>query len=369
MKVFHCNHCQQLVFFESTQCVNCGRTLAFLPDLKIVGSLELNPNGTWISKASDRIQTYRLCENYAGPNVCNWAIPEQEPFSICSSCRLTRVMPDFSRADFRDAWFKLEGAKRRLIYTLDGLGCFVKSWSDDPRGVAYEFLSDSDEAESNPVLSGHANGTITINIAEADDAERERRRLHLHEPYRTLLGHLRHESGHYYWDLLIKDSPSIDAFRKVFGDERNDYEQALQCYYSQGAPANWQQRFVSAYSSSHPWEDWAETWAHYLHMVDTLETAEACGLSLLPRRSDEPALQVSFNPNNPDIEFKQLVDRWFPLTYVLNNLNRGMGLIDAYPFVLSSPAIEKLNFVHDTIHANGDGVQVPDSAFRISAGG
>jgi hypothetical protein len=167
-----------------------------------------------------------------------------------------------------------------LIYTLDGLGCFGKSWSDDPRGVAYEFLSDLREADSNPVLSGHANGTITINIAEADDAERERRRLHHHEPYRTLLGHLRHESGHYYWDLLIKDSPSIDAFRHVFGDERNDYEQALQSYYSQGAPADWQQHFVTTYAASHPWEDWAETWAHYLHMVDTLETAEACGLSL-----------------------------------------------------------------------------------------
>ena len=188
-------------------------------------------------------------------------------------------------------------------------------------------------------MTGHADGLITINIAEADDAERERRRNAMGEEYRTLLGHFRHEIGHYYWDRLIRDSAWIDDFRKLFGDEREDYAQALQRHHQQGPPADWEQSFVSAYASSHPWEDWAETWAHYLHMTDTLETAVESGLSLRPKRPDEPALKpdiavVSRRPS----PFDQLIERWFPLTYLLNNLNRGMGLPDAWSSVLPEPA-------------------------------
>jgi hypothetical protein len=175
----------------------------------------------------------------------------------------------------------------------------------------------------------------------------------MHEPYRTLLGHFRHESGHYYWDRLIQKSSRIDPFRKLFGDERKEYGPSLQEYYNQGAPAEWQERFVSAYASAHPWEDWAETWAHYLHMTDTLETAAACGLSLRPRRSDEPVLKATPSPDRSE-SFDQLIASWFPLTYLLNNLNRGLGLPDGYPFVLSTPAIDKLRFVHETIRATSN---------------
>ena len=204
------------------------------------------------------------------------------------------------------------------------------------------------------ILTGHDNGVITINVAEADDAERERRRLQMHEPYRTLLGHFRHEVGHYYWDRLIKDSPRLEAFRAVFGDERKDYAQALQEYYQQGPPANWQQQFISIYASSHPWEDWAETWANYLHMTDTLETAATCGLMLHPGRKDEPTLPAPPKAG-PNTSFERLLEGWFPLTYVLNNLNRGLGLPDGYPFVLSTPTLDKLRFVHDTVHAAAGG--------------
>jgi hypothetical protein len=229
----------------------------------------------------------------------------------------------------------------------------VQNKTDDPEhGLAYKFLADLDTPGAAPVLTGHANGVITLNVAEADDVERERQRLQLHEPYRTLLGHFRHEVGHYYWDLLIKDTPWIDTFRALFGNERQDYAQALQDHYNQGPPQDWQQQFVSAYASAHPWEDWAETWAHYLHMTDTLETAAACGLSLRPQRSDEPTLKTAPAPDSLYARsFDQLIDNWFPLTYVLNNLNRGLGLPDGYPFVLSTPAIDKLRFVHDTISA------------------
>ncbi|MBI3803095.1 MAG: putative zinc-binding peptidase [Nitrospirae bacterium] len=352
MKVFHCDHCQQLVFFENTRCVQCDRLLAFLPDLGVVGSLDPAGGNQWRSPLPEAEgKGYRLCANYSQESVCNWAVPSDDPHPFCQSCRLTQVIPNLSQPGHKEAWFKLESAKRRLVYSLVTLGCPINSKSDDPeRGLSYQFLADLETPGADPVLTGHADGVITINVAEADDAERERRRQQLHEPYRTLLGHFRHEVGHYYWDRLVQNSPRIDPFRKLFGDERKDYKRSLQEYYQQGPPTDWQQRFVSAYAGAHPWEDWAETWAHYLHMTDTLETAADCGLSLRPKRPNEPVLKATFSPA-PSGEFDQLIDHWFPLTYLLNNLNRGLGLPDGYPFVLSTPAIDKLRFVHETIRA------------------
>jgi hypothetical protein len=354
MKVFHCDHCQQLVFFENTVCVSCGNTLAYLPDLDLIGSLEPLEGGLWRSPlARAEGSLYRLCDNYTKENVCNWAVPATDPHYLCRSCRLTRVIPNLSVPGHKEAWYKLEVAKRRLVYTLLRLGCPLEDKSADPeRGLAYEFLAETQAPGAPAVLTGHAGGVITVNVAEADDVERERRRINLHEPYRTLLGHFRHEVGHYYWDRLIKESPRVDDFRARFGDERRDYALALRQHYDQGPPADWQRRFVSAYASSHPWEDWAETWAHYLHMTDTLETAAACGLSLKPTRPDEPTLEAPLpSPGSRRFgDFDELIESWFPVTYALNNLNRGMGLPDAYPFVLPAPAVEKLRFVHETIH-------------------
>ena len=235
---------------------------------------------------------YRLCQNYTNESVCNWAVAATDDSPLCVSCRLTSVIPNLADPANRAAWYRLEVAKRRLLFTLIELGVPIPNRLDDPeRGLTFEFLADGDR--ETPVMTGHADGLITVNIAEADDAERERRRTAMHEPYRTLLGHMRHESGHYYWDRLIAPTSEIDEFRSLFGDERADYAAALSAYYDRGAPAEWQEQFVSAYASSHPWEDWAETWAQYLHMIDTLETAAASGLSLMPRRRDEPtALKI-----------------------------------------------------------------------------
>ncbi|MFI4914353.1 MAG: putative zinc-binding metallopeptidase [Steroidobacterales bacterium] len=381
MKVFHCAHCQQLVFFENTQCVNCGRTLAYLPDLGVMASLDQSNardqgnNGqggnpplwqTPIPLAQGR--RYRLCDNYSRYNLCNWAVDAGDDNTLCRSCRLTQAAPSLSRQGARDAWYKLEVAKRRVIYSLLQLGCPVeKHGSRDGHGLAFEFLGDGDKEAGKPVLTGHAQGVITVNIAEADDAERERRRLQLQEPYRTLVGHLRHEVGHYYWERLVQGGARLEQFRAAFGDERRDYGAALKSHYSQGAPPDWQQRFVSAYAAAHPWEDWAETWAHYLHMTDTLETAVACGLSLMPWRADEPVLKLDISrstPNAPSAPFERLINNWFPVTYLLNNLNRGMGLPDGYPFVLSPAAIEKLRFVHETIAAAGEQESIKESQRR-----
>ena len=355
MKVFHCDHCGQLVFFQNTHCVQCERRLAYLPDLGVVGSLDCAETEGHFSSPLPRAsgRGYRLCANYTQHNVCNWTVAAEDSAALCQSCRLTKTIPDLSRAGHAVLWAKLETAKRRLVYTLLGLNLPLANRDDDPdSGLHFEFLADGDphSLESEKVLTGHADGVITVNIAEADDAERETRRVQLGEPYRTLLGHLRHEVGHYYWARLIEATDRLPAFRELFGDERADYGEALQAHYRNGPPADWQRDFVSSYASSHPWEDWAETWAHYLHITDTLETAAACGLSLRPGRMGDPRMGRA-----PDViedktqPFEKLIDSWLPLTYVLNNLNRGLGLPDGYPFVLTPSAIGKLRFVHETI--------------------
>jgi hypothetical protein len=323
--------------------------LAFLVDLAEIGSLEQLADGRWRSPiAAAAGRTYRLCTNYDA-KVCNWAVAADDTNPLCLSCRFTRVIPDLTQPGHTAAWYKLEVAKRRLLYSLLRLRLPLRTKAEDPTGgLAFEFLAETPAPDAPRVLTGHLNGLITINLVEADDAEREKRRVAMHEPYRTLLGHFRHEIGHYYWDVLLAESDRIEAFRARFGDEREQYGEALQRHHNQGPPANWQETFISAYASSHPWEDWAETWAHYLHMTDALETAAATGLALRPSRPQDP----SFKPDPqgaPPTSFERMIKSWFPLTYVLNSLNRGLGLADSYPFVLSTTVIDKLSFVHDTI--------------------
>jgi len=352
MKVFRCDHCRQLVFFENVRCVACNHPLAFLPDLRVVGSLDPAGGGRFTSPiAKAAAGGYRLCANYTANNVCNWAVPADDPDPLCRSCRLTSVIPDLAVPGHHEKWYKLEVAKRRLVYTLLALRLPLAPKDDDPEhGLAFEFKADPGNAAVPRILTGHADGVITLNVAEADDAERERVRAHFDEPYRTLVGHFRHESGHYYWDRLVNDTPRLAAFRDLFGDDRADYGAALQRHHDAGPPADWRDRFVSAYASVHPWEDWAETWAHYLHIVDSLETASACGVRLRPPRPGDPALRAIPDPLDDEFEpFADLMESWFPLTYMLNNLNRGLGLSDAYPFVLTDRAMAKLRFIHDTV--------------------
>lgn len=269
---------------------------------------------------------------------------------LCLSCRMTRTIPDLSVAGNTKAWYRLEVAKRRVLYTL--LQLRLPFRSDAPiagQGLVFDFLADAPDGSAR-VLTGHSQGVVTVNVAESDDVERERRRKAMGEPYRTLLGHIRHEVGHYYWSVLIDGQPVLDAFRRRFGDEREDYLGALQRYYQQGPIRDWQARYVSAYAGAHPWEDWAETWAHYLHMIDTLETASECGVSLRPSRSGEPKIvRVKSEDLFGDGSFDRMVASWHGVTYLLNSLNRGMGVADPYPFVLAPVAVEKLRMVHEVV--------------------
>jgi hypothetical protein len=354
MKTFHCSHCQNLVFFENIRCLNCGHPLAFLSDRRLMAALTPAEDGLWKAEIPPGdSRPYRLCANYDQVSVCNWVVAVDDPNDFCRSCRLNRIIPDLSAERNRVAWFRLEVAKRRLLYTLMGLDLPIEPKNGNNGGLAFEFLEDSRCGDAERVLTGHDNGLITINIAEADDVHREQQRSLQKEQYRTLLGHFRHEIGHYFWDRLVAYGPLLEDFRALFGDERADYQQALDRHYGEGPPARWEDSFISAYSTMHPWEDWAESWAHYLHMVDALETAGATGLALRPKRPDEPQMQPPPDPLSPKYrDFDAMVDAWLSLTYVLNNLSRGLGLPDSYPFVLSAPAIRKLRFIHDIINAH-----------------
>src|SRR5262249_42317132 len=187
------------------------------------------------------------------------------------------------------------------------------------------------------------------------------------EPYRTLLGHFRHEIAHYYWDRLVANGPSLEEFRKIFGDERQDYSAALNRYYVAGAPADWPDHFVSAYASAPPWEDFAETWAPYFHMVDTLETASDFGLTVRPKLSKSLAAKIDFDPHAADLD--RIIEAWLPLTFAVNSINRSMGQPDLYPFVLPPPVIGKLAFVHQRIHAQAGRMPARHSGLRAMIAG
>lgn len=345
MKIFTCQNCGQLLHFENSVCMRCGKSLGLLPGSLTLSALDPEDGGL---RAMEDGNLWQYCAN-ASLGACNWLVPAGSADGFCPSCSLNNMIPDISDPVHAEHWRALETAKRRLVYALLRFGLPIPRRTEGAaNGLVFDFLAETDPAA--PVLTGHEDGLITINIAEADSAEREKRRLELNEPYRTLLGHLRHEVGHYYWDLLVRDGGRIDACRAVFGDESLDYQVALQNHYQNGAPENWQDNFISAYATMHPWEDFAETWTHYLHIVDTLDTAESFGLAIEPDVSDDPndTVEVTFNPYRAR-SFDRLIDAWFPLSVALNSLNRSMGQADLYPFAISPAVVEKLRFIHDLI--------------------
>ena len=361
MKLFACGKCQQLVFFENIACTRCGQALAYLPDRELVSGIQpvdapaatlpgsAPPAQLWRALGADGA-VYRLCRNWTDHGVCNWAVPADDPHELCQACRLNLIIPRLSDPIARTAWARLEVAKRRLVYSLLRLGLNIEPKGEaKDGGLGFSFMEDRIGAQ---VRTGHDDGVITINIAEADDPFREKMRVQLGETYRTLLGHFRHEIGHYYWARLVRATHWLSRCRELFGDERTDYAEAVRRHYETGAPPDWQAHFVSAYASTHPWEDWAETFAHYLHMVDTLETARAYGLSLRPEATtaQAEARTPAVSSRRLDLhDFEDLMNGFGPVTLVLNDLNRSMGLHDPYPFVLSPAAVEKLRFVHEVL--------------------
>jgi hypothetical protein len=343
-----------LVFFENSHCLKCGGVLGFLPDSLDLVALEKEKENRWRRSTQEgKARQYRLCANGVQHGICNWVVPVEESNEFCEACRLNKMIPDLSVIGNLRRWGKLEIAKRRVLYSLKHLGISTEPAGPNS-GYPFRFSFLADPPDGSKIMTGHCNGLITLAIAEADDDVREKRRVALKEAYRTLLGHVRHEVAHYYWQPLVGGSSRLEAFRKLFGDESVGYAEALQAYYRQGPPADWNQHYVTAYASAHPWEDWAETFAHYLHIQDTVETAAGFGLALKPRHPASQTMTTDLKELDKAYRsFDRILAAWFPLTYALNELNRGMGLPDACPFVLSDGAVNKLRFVHQVIQDPG----------------
>lgn len=347
MRSFACDVCSQLVFFENSLCVSCGAALAFSREEARVVALD-PVTATYVTSDG---RTQRVCANL-GLAACTWLVDEGAPAGLCACCALTRTRPADDDVAGLEAFARTEAAKRRLVFQLDALHLPVVGRDVDPEhGLAFDLLSSADA----PVVTGHDDGLITLDLAEGDDGYRESLRVRLDEPYRTLLGHLRHEVGHHYWDVLVDQAGHLVAFRELFGDERLDYAGALQEHYANEPPAGWNTEFVSSYATAHPWEDWAESFAHYLHIRDTLQTASAYGLWIggpdAPVRPD-PSAPLAVLPTERADTVEDLVAMWLPLTYALNQVNRSMGRDDLYPFVLAPRVVEKLGFVHRLVQAH-----------------
>jgi len=337
MLSFACDHCGRLVFFENTVCLHCSTPQGFVP-----AELDL------VALEGERAESLHRCAN-TELATCNWMVTR--PGELCRSCVLTRTRPNDTDGDGLARFVAAEQAKRRAIMQLLEL----RLPGVEPGELAFDLLSRGEQ----PVMTGHADGVITIDLAETDDARREARRQELGEPYRTLLGHLRHELGHYFQPLIVTGDELWAQCREYFGDERESYQDALDRHYRDGRPDDWPERYVSAYATMHPWEDWAETFAHYLHIRDTVETAAEYGVSVSgPRAVDfDRSLKVSPQPEAGERDFAELLDAWLPLTYALNAVSRSMGRDDLYPFTLAPPVMGKLEFVHMLVQAAGDAAQ------------
>ena len=329
MRTFSCS-CGNRIYFENDRCLACNRELAFDAE-----HLTLRP-----VRPGDK-----HCANRAALRICNWLVSSPDD-AFCRACALNEIVPDLSDRRRIKLYYEVEKAKRRLLFTLLSLGLPVEGRDERKDGLAFHLLTDArldgvelDPAADEAVVTGHLEGLITINLLEADPHLRERMRMAMNESYRTLLGHFRHESGHYYWQRLVRDDPT--GFREVFGDERKPYPDALAAYYRNGPPANWQEGVINAYATSHPLEDFAECWAHYLHMVDTLQTAAEAGLAIAGSEVRDPFAAPA--------SFESMIEDWPVLTAAMNDLNRSLGFDDAYPFGVSTRTASKLRYVRRVI--------------------
>lgn len=387
-RAYQCQ-CGRPVFLRNSRCLACQTPLGYV--VERLGVVPLAPvadpdSDEFTVFGDEQGPRYRRCGNFTSAAACNWMVPVVPPASahevagtpadttaapaitpdpaqgllpdMCLACSTTRTIPDLSVPENPQRWNLLEQAKRRLLSQLLALGLPVITRIQDPEhGLAFDFLS---ELPGQPVLTGHAGGAITLNVAEADDAVREQVRAQMHEPYRTLLGHFRHEIGHYYWDALVAPHEDwLAGFRDLFGDERADYGEALQQHYQNGPRPDWATQFVSSYAGAHPWEDWAETWSHYLHMADTADTALSFGVNALKVEIAEDDLFHAadlWQSEHPQAtQFLDFLNGWVRLTHVLNEFSRSMGQPDNYPFALPHAVVRKLQFIHQLVAQQREG--------------
>lgn len=324
--------CDNALHFENSVCVSCSTPLGFSRAERAI--VPVDATGRYVDATGT---SWYVCANL-NLSGCTWL--SAHAGGQCSSCDLTRTRPNDDDLVGLDNYPAAEQAKRHLLVELDSLGLEVVGYADDPEnGIAFDLLSSVEEN----VVIGHADGVITIDLAESDDAYREKVRAQMAEPYRTMLGHFRHEFGHYAEWQLVRGDEVMERCRELFGDESASYQDAIDRHYEEGAPEGWEESYISTYATMHPFEDFAETWAHYLHVCDAIETAREYGLVTLGTVSD-------FS------RFRDVVTGvWTPLSVALNQMNRSMGKDDLYPFVIPEPVLEKLEFVAGLVPATSQG--------------
>ncbi len=351
MKSYLCA-CNNRVFFENTQCVSCLSELGWCPSCASIRSLVTLGDGRYqCSHASCGVNLVK-CQNYAKESVCNRCVVSDvaDENLLCDYCRFNDTIPNLSLGDNREKWLRLEQGKRRLLYTLDLLRLPYGNAQDgiEPE-LSFDFKGDIIPerkwwwamSKEERIYTGHAHGKITINIKEADHVEREKARVSFSEAHRTIIGHFRHEVGHYYWDMLVRGQCE-EACVAVFGDHNNPpYSEALNIYYAEGPPADWQQRYVSSYATMHPWEDFAECFATYLDMISVLDTAFHTGFV------------QNLDVRSADLPF--MVDQYARLGVMFNEMNRAMGLLDLVPEVIAPAIMRKFQFLHDLLRGAARG--------------
>lgn len=352
MKAFRCRVCDNPLHFENSVCVSCGTHLGFSRDERAI--VPVDEDGRYVDGAGGE---WHLCKNLS-LSGCTWLTPIAG--GQCFSCDLTRTRPNDDDATGLAHFPAAERAKRRLVVELDTLGFDVVGKHEDPEnGLAFDLLSSVEEK----VVIGHANGLITIDLAESQAAHRERVREQLGEPYHTMLGHFRHEVGHYLEWQLVRDGEVLERCREIFGDDTASYQDEIDRHYAEGPPAGWESSYISSYATMHPYEDFTETRAHYLHICDTIQTASEYGLTTVGTVSSFTSFR--------DV----VVGIWVPLSVALNMINRSMGHDDLYPFVIPDTVLDKLDFVatlaglepRSTEHAPRPGRATPGTISRATS--
>ena len=365
MRPYACPNCARPNHFEVRVCPNCAFTLGYDP--RSDQFLFLGDEATTWRDAAGEVHEVVVCDNNNDYQVCNWLVPAVGNEPLCLACRHNRTIPDLTGPTVPERWAKIEAAKRRLFHTLLTLKLPIETQDEAEAngtqpGLVFDFLYDPQGEQTGTVqiTTGHEDGLITLNILEADDVQREKMRTGLGEPYRTILGHFRHEVGHYYWARLIEGTAELEGFRQLFGDERISYEEAKSKHYGAGDGAGLSDDFVSAYATMHPWEDFAETFAHLMHTIDALATIGGFGMRMTewPGHEEQPA--VDFDPYHADT--RQLVAEWLPFAFAENSIARAMGQPDLYPFKLSDKIVAKLDYINGLLQRAGRGEIAPREA-------
>jgi len=348
VRAFACPVCNNFTAFEADRCRTCDAHVGLhLPSMTMVAT---DGDAAYIDG-----ERWVRCTQ-AGTLGCNWLVREEEYEAYrrgrCLAHSLIRHEPVSDDTLAREKLVPAAAALRRLVYQLHDLGLPIEPYWRSEGGLAFDLLSSYTTGEK--VIIGHADGVITIDLIETLDAYREQLRVSLGEPYRTMLGHFRHEVGHYYQNVLVETGAGADRYldecRRLFGDERASYSDAIDRHYKFGAPDHWRASFISEYATMHPWEDFAECFAHYLHIADTIDTAREAGMVLHADRVrfTAPRDVVPLECYD-DLPIERLLFDWKWISMFFNRINTAMGKNALYPFDIPPPVAAKLGFVHRVI--------------------